>query len=96
MESVEVVTVHGAPASFVRDGRTWHVGADPVRWFERVSWWVTAERMQRGEMSRVDVVVWQVQARIGHNPRSPLVTFELVLGQDRVTWSERSMVAVAA
>lgn len=96
MESIDVAAASGVPVSFVRDGRTWHVGAAPVRWFERVDWWVTAERMARGEMSRVDVEVWQVQARIGHNPRSPLVTFELVLGQDRKTWCVRSMDAVAA
>ena len=96
MESMEVETVAGAPASFVRDGRTWHVGAVPVRWYERVAWWETSARMPRGGDLRIDVEVWQVQARIGHNPRSPLVTFELVLGQDRETWSERSMVAVAA
>lgn len=44
----------------------------------------------------MDVQVWQVQARICHNPRSPMVTFELVLGQDRASWTVRSMDAVAA
>ena len=97
MDCIEVsATAAGVPVSFVRDGRTWHVGAEPVRWFERVDWWNTTKRMPRGQMARVDVEVWQVQARIGHNARSPLVTFELVLGQDRETWSIRSMETVAA
>ncbi|ALV47578.1 hypothetical protein MB46_10460 [Arthrobacter alpinus] len=96
MESVEVETMSGAPVSFIRDGRTWHVGAVPVRWFERVAWWETAQRAPKDGMLRIDVAVWQVQARIGHNMRSSLVTFELVLGQDRETWGIRSMEAVAA
>lgn len=96
MENVEVGMVAGAPVSFIRDGRTWHVGAEPVRWFKRLPWWETAHRAERGGGLRIDVEVWQVQARIGRNPRSPLVTFELVLGQDRKTWGVRSMNAVAA
>lgn len=87
-------TAAGVPTSFVRAGRTWHV-AETVRWFERLPWWQTSQRMVRGS-GRMDVVVWQVQARIGHNPRTPLVTFDLVRGQDRVTWTCRSMEAVAA
>lgn len=75
MDSVEVEPVDGAPVSFVRDGRTWHVGAVPVRWYERLPWWETARRAPKGGDLRIDVVVWQVQARIGRNHRSPLVTF---------------------
>lgn len=96
MENLEVETVAGTPVSFVRDGRTWRVGAPPVRWYERTDWWRTARRMPKGGTNKLDVEVWQVQARIGHNPRTPLVTFELVLGQDRATWTVRSMEAVAA
>ncbi|WP_104086581.1 hypothetical protein [Arthrobacter sp. GMC3] len=96
MESIEVTTAAGAPASFIRGGRTWHVAPEPVRWYERTDWWTTATRMPKGEMTLMDMEVWRVQARIGHNPRTPLVTFELVLGLDRVSWSERSMDAVAA
>lgn len=95
MSDLQVETVSGVPVSFVRDGRTWHVAVS-VRWFERVDWWKTSSRMPQGGPTRMDVVVWQVQARIGHNPKTPLVTFELVLGQDRETWVERSMVAIAA
>ncbi|MDD0856706.1 hypothetical protein NHF46_00690 [Arthrobacter alpinus] len=96
MESIEVIMVAGAPVSFIRGGRTWHVGAEPVRWYERQSWWATTARAPKGGSLRIDVEVWQVQARIGKNPRTPLVTFELVLGQDRKTWGARSMEAVAA
>lgn len=96
MDSVEVNTATtGVPVSFVRDGRTWHVAAEPVRWFERLDWWKTAQRMERGT-GRMDVEVWQVQARIGRNPRSPLVTFTLVRAQDRQSWSVRSMETIAA
>lgn len=95
VENLEVNLSAGAPIAFVRDGRTWHVGTDPVRWYERLPWWQTSQRMERGT-GRVDIEVWQVQARIGRNPRTPLVTFELVRGQDRVSWSCRSMDAVAA
>lgn len=44
----------------------------------------------------IDTKFWQVQARIEHNLRTPLVTFELVRSQDRETWSIRSMEANAA
>lgn len=91
-EKVEVDTRDGVPVAFIKGGRTWWVGVEPVYWFERVSWWENARRIP----DLIDVKVWQVQARIGHNPRTPLVTFELVLGQDRATWTVRSMVAIAA
>lgn len=44
----------------------------------------------------MDVMVWQVQARLGRNPKSALVTFELVRGQDREAWFIRSTEAIAA
>lgn len=86
MDEIEVTTSAGVPVAFLWAGRTWNVGAEPVVWFERVRWWETETRMPPGERVLIDVQVWQVQARIGHNPRSPLVTFHLVLGQDRHTW----------
>ena len=95
VDNLEVTLEAGVPVAFERGGRTWRVGVDPVRWYERVPWWQTSKRMERGA-GRMDVEVWQVQARIGHNPRTPLVTFELVRGQDREAWSVRSMEAVAA
>lgn len=97
MDDVAVATTEeGAPVSFLMEGRTWHVGAAPVRWFERVDWWKTTLRMPKGECVHMDVMVWQVQARLGRNPKSSLVTFELVRGQDRGTWSMRSMESIAA
>ena len=58
-------------------GREWLVGAEPVRWFERTEWWSEQRRMPKG-LSRVDVEVWQVQARLGRNERSELTTMELL------------------
>lgn len=63
MESIEVAIVGDVPASFIGDGRTWHVGAEPVRWYERQPWWETTRRAPKGGDLRIDVVVWQVQAR---------------------------------
>jgi hypothetical protein len=59
-------------------------------------WWETARRAPKDGSLRIDVEVWQVQARIARNPRTPLVTFELVLGQDRAVSTIRAMNAVAA
>ena len=60
----------GRPQAVVRGGREWIVGAEPVRWFERVSWWEAERRMPKG-LSRVDVEVWQIQARLGRNRVRP-------------------------
>ncbi|WP_043795012.1 hypothetical protein [Pseudarthrobacter chlorophenolicus] len=78
-EIVITLNAEGVPVSFELDGRTWVVGAEPVRWFERRSWWETDLRMGRqGEARRIDVAVWQLQARPERNPSSDLVTFEVV------------------
>ena len=67
MEIVEVsAAAAGVPVSFVREGRTWLVGAVPVRWFERVDWWKTAQRLARDQMYHIDIEVWQVQALDEH------------------------------
>lgn len=94
MDDLSVETVDGVPVSFVREGCTWHVAIRPEIWFERTRWWETMTRMPRNAGVWIDVMVCQVQARIGHNPKSDLVTFELVLGTDRQTWTCRSMVAI--
>ncbi|WP_181035990.1 hypothetical protein [Arthrobacter sp. N199823] len=57
MESIEVAMVDGAPVSLTRDGRTWHVGAEPVRWYERQPWCSTAARASKGGSLRIDVEV---------------------------------------
>jgi hypothetical protein len=66
----------GRPTAVVTNGREWAVGADAVRWFERVSWWEAQRRMPKG-LGRVDVEVLQVQVRLGSNPHSALTTMML-------------------
>lgn len=77
MEYVVVRTsTDGSPTAVLSNGREWAVGADPVRWFERVSWWEAQRRMPKG-LGRVDVEVLQVQVRLGSNPQSALTTMML-------------------
>lgn len=77
MEYVVVRTsTDGSPTAVLSNGREWAVGADPVRWFERVSWWEAQRRMPKG-LGRVDVEVLQVQVRLGTNPQSALTTMML-------------------
>lgn len=77
MEYVVVKTARdGSPTAVVSNGREWAVGADAVRWFERVSWWEAQRRMPKG-LGRVDVEVLQVQVRLGRNPHSALTTMML-------------------
>ena len=66
----------GVPVSVQRNGRVWTVGAEPLRWYERTPWWNHVQRMPKGH-GHVDVQVWRVQARLGHNHRSELVTMDL-------------------
>ncbi|MBW4094717.1 MAG: hypothetical protein HIU81_04645 [Acidobacteria bacterium] len=61
-------TTAGKPLAVERQGREWQVRAEPVRWFERVSWWDVHRRMPRGQ-GCVDVEVWQVQAKLGRSAR---------------------------
>ncbi|MHA7304007.1 hypothetical protein ACX80E_01985 [Arthrobacter sp. TMN-49] len=81
-------TPAGVPVAVRRDGHEWLIGAEPVRWFERTDWWRLARRMPKGQ-GRVDVQVWQVQARLGRNPRSDLVTMELECDSDGGAWRVR-------
>ncbi len=77
MEYVVVKTARdGSLRAVVSSGREWAVGADAVRWFERVSWWEAQRRMPKG-LGRVDVEVLQVQVRLGRNPHSALTTMML-------------------
>ncbi len=96
MEYVLVKTSpDGLPTAVVSDGREWAVGAESVRWFERVSWWEAQRRMPKG-LSRVDVEVLQVQVRLGRNPHSALTT--MVLERDGLGggWQLRESVSGAA
>ena len=85
----------GRPLAVVRGGHEWIVGAEPVRWFERVSWWEAERRMPKG-LSRVDVEVWQVQARLGRNSGSALTTMEIIRDGLGGGWRLREAVADAA
>lgn len=82
-------TTTGTPLAVRREGREWLVGAEPLRWFERVSWWESADRMPKG-LGRMDVEVWQVQARLGRNTRSGLTTMELLRDQQGGGWRLRA------
>ncbi|MFF1251454.1 hypothetical protein ACFVYC_03020 [Pseudarthrobacter sp. NPDC058329] len=96
MEHVMVRTeINGMPTSVVSNGREWTVGAEPVRWFERVRWWEVNRRMPKG-LGRVDVEVLQVQVRLGANDHSALTT--MLLERDGVGggWRLREAVADAA
>jgi hypothetical protein len=88
-------TTSGKPAAVISNGRQWAVSAEPVRWFERISWWEAKRRMPRGS-SRVDVEVLQVQVRLGHNPDSALTTMILVRDGIGGSWRLRTSMADAA
>lgn len=84
----------GVPTAVHRNGRVWIVGAEPVRWYERIEWWKHAQRMPKGQ-GRVDVQVWRLQARLGQNLRSELVTMELERDFDGGTWRMRGPLQMA-
>jgi hypothetical protein len=88
-------TTNGTPAAVISNGRLWTVCAEPVRWFERVSWWEAERRMPRGS-SRVDMEVLQIQVRLGHNPHSALTTLVLVRKGVAGSWRLRTSMADAA
>ena len=88
-------TTSGMPTAVISNGRQWAVSAEPVRWFERVSWWEAERRMPKG-LSRVDVEVWQIQATLGRNRDSALTTMELIRDGLGGGWRLREAVADAA
>lgn len=85
----------GSPLAVISGGREWFVGAEPLRWFERVKWWESERRMPRGS-GRVDIEVLRLQMRLGQNEDSELVTMELVRDGQGGNWRVREMAAVAA
>jgi hypothetical protein len=90
MNDLEViVSASGVPVELVLDGVRWVVGIEPIRWFERVSWWETKTRMStRGDGSRIEVEVWQLQAYPAAGDPTDLMTYEIV--RDEGKWSVRS------
>ncbi|MDO5754592.1 hypothetical protein [Arthrobacter sp.] len=84
----------GVPLTVHRNGREWIVGAEPLRWYERRQWWKQAQRMPRGH-GRVDVQVWRIQARLGRNMRSELVTMELECDAAEGRWLMREPLSMA-
>jgi len=96
---MEHVIVHtdsnGMPTSVLSRGREWAVGAEPVRWFERINWWETRRRMPKGS-GGVDVEVLQLQVRLGNNSRSALATMYLQRDGMGGGWRLRESAAGAA
>jgi len=96
---MEHVIVHtdsnGTPTAVLSRGREWAVGAEPVRWFERINWWETSRRMPKGT-SGVDVEVLQLQVRLGNNSRSALTTVYLQRDGLGGGWRLREATAGAA
>lgn len=90
MTNIDVTTSDGgSPIYFALGGQIWLIGAEPVRWFERVSWWETKTRMSnRDGNSRIDVEVWQLQAYPAAGDPTELTTFEVV--RDGDSWTVRS------
>ncbi|PCC27031.1 hypothetical protein CIK75_00060 [Glutamicibacter sp. BW78] len=80
----------GVPLRVFHEGRNWHVGAEPIRWFERVPWWRVEKRMARESATRIDVKVWRLQVRLGGNRSSALVTWEVVCEAGTGRWWLRS------
>lgn len=93
-EIVEVLfTAAGAPWKVKRNGRVWQVAVQPSCHFERVRWWEDLTfKVKRGAADRIDFVVWRVQVRLGSNPRSDLVTWDLVEHPRDDSWSVREVV----
>lgn len=72
-------TAAGVPWKIRRGGRVWQVVVEPSRHFERVNWWEDHSfKIKKGAADPIDFAVWRVQVRLGANPRSDLLTWDLV------------------
>jgi hypothetical protein len=69
-------TAAGTPLAVRYDGRVWAVAAEPLRWFDRDSWWATQRTVPVGIGNVVDIEHWRLQVRLGTSA-SALRTFEL-------------------
>lgn len=93
VELVDVIfTTASAPWKIRRGGRVWQVVVEPTHHYERVKWWEdTSFTIKKGSADRIDYAVWLVQVRLGANPRSDLVTWELVEHPRIDSWSVREV-----
>ncbi|MGP5383620.1 hypothetical protein ACTXL8_15780 [Glutamicibacter arilaitensis] len=92
-EFVEVrFTAAGVPWKIRRGGRVWQVVVEPGRHFGRVNWWEDHSfRIKKGAADPIDFAVWRVQVRLGSNPRSDLLTWDLVERPRDGFWTVRDV-----
>lgn len=92
-ELVDVLfTAAGVPWKIRRGGRVWQVVVEPTHHYERVKWWeLSGFSIKKGMADRIDYAVWRVQVRLGANPRSDIVTWELVEHPRAESWSIRDV-----
>lgn len=87
-ESIEVVcAASGQPIRLRWQNREYRIAADPVRWFERRSWWVEELRAERGRgAGLVDHEIWRLQVRLssGSEIRTLDVSHRVDTGRWRV------------
>ena len=92
-EFVDVLfTADGVPWKVKRGSHVWQVAVRPSCHFERVNWWEDLSfSIRKGAADRIDFAVWRVQVRLGTNPRSDLVTWDLIEHPRAVSWSIREV-----
>ena len=92
-EIVEVLfTAAGVPWKVERRGRVWQVAVQPSCHFERVRWWEDLTfKVKKDAADKIDYAVWRVQVRLGSNPRSDLVTWDLVEHPRERSWAVREV-----
>ncbi|MDJ0355479.1 DUF6504 family protein [Paenarthrobacter sp. PH39-S1] len=85
-EPVEVIrSAAGLPLRLNWQGRSYIIGAEPLRWYERRKWWAEESRAERGHgAGLVDHEIWRIQARL--DGRGPLCTFDLSHHPDSGRW----------
>ena len=85
-------TAAGVPWKIRRGGRVWQVVVEPSRHFERVNWWEDHSfKIKKGAADPIDFAVWRVQVRLGANPRSDLLTWDLVEHPRDGSWTVRDV-----
>lgn len=76
-ESIEVAcSPSGQPIRLRWQNRDYRIAAEPVRWYERRSWWAEEQRAERGGgAGLVDHEIWRLQVRL--NGGSQLRTLDV-------------------